>query len=153
MMLNRTPWSASKRPVVVSKKRPDVPWKLSKAKHLELIRLLTPHMRKAEPTAFAMEAPQRYGLRSSLCLDGWPWCYADQEAAAVVHAALHRVGARRPLWIEGQQEYTSGGFLRDEHCWVCGSPLPRHAKKFCCERHARIGKQIRVTSMYDLIIM
>src|SRR5206468_5975178 len=119
------------------KKRRQAAWQLSKEKHLELIRLLLPYMREAQPTAFAEEGPRRHGLRAGLCLNGWPWPYADQLAAAVVHAALQRIGARRPLWIEGQREYCHGGFLRDERCWRCGSPLPPFRKKFCSDQCAR----------------
>jgi predicted nucleic acid-binding Zn ribbon protein len=136
-MLAKTKWSPTPEPKTT---RPVlVGWKLSKEKHDELIRLLTPFMREAQPTAFAEEAPRRYGLRSDLCLKGWPWPYADMEAASVVHAALQRVGAKRPMWIEGQLEFCHSGYLRDDRCWVCGSPLPRHRKKFCSDSCQRIA--------------
>jgi hypothetical protein len=89
-------------------------------------------MRKAEPTVFAAEGPRRHSLRAGLVLHGWSWPLADATAAAVVRGALRRIRARRPTWIEGQLEYCSGGFQRDDHCWNCGEPLPHFAKRFCC---------------------
>jgi len=130
-MLDRTTHRNRRRerPVVVG-------FRMSKAKHDELIDLLVPFMQEAQPTAFAWEGPGRHALRQRLCLKGWRWSHADMEASAVVHGALDVVGAKRPLWIEGQMGYCESGFLRDEHCWNCGSPLPEQRKKFC-SNHCR----------------
>jgi hypothetical protein len=107
-----------------------------------LVRITAKMMRKAEPTAFAVEGPRYSSLRAGLCLQGWPWIPADLQAAAVVHAALRRVRARRPSWIEGQLEYCNGGFVRDDICWNCGDPLPHFAKKFCCDDCCRTFPRI-----------
>lgn len=91
-------------------------------------------MRAAEPTPFAAEGPCRAGIRESLCLDGWRWSRADDEAADIVAAALAEVGARRPTWQQGQPEYTQPGALPilREDCARCRKPLPPGHYKFCC---------------------
>lgn len=149
--LSRGQWT---QPPAPRRRKPRVEgWQLSERHYNELVELLIPFLREAQPTAFAEEAPRRHKLRTKLCLQGWPWDYADQQAAAVVHSALHRVGAKRPTWIEGQQEYCHSGFLRDDHCWGCGNPLPRYAKKYCCNQ-CRIAIRIAdIKTMYDLFIM
>lgn len=124
-MLSRTPWS-SRRYNERSRT-----FKLRQERRRYLILVLAKAMREAEPTPFAAEAPGRHRIRISLVLQGWPWLVADHTAAAIIREALKRVGARRPYWIEGQREYTTGAFLRDDNCWRCGEPLPPHAKKFC----------------------
>jgi hypothetical protein len=90
-------------------------------------------MRDAEPTPFAVEGPCRAGIRSSLCLQGWPWTMADVTATDIVLAALNAVGARRPSWLEGQPEYTQPGAIpiERERCVRCRKPLPDGHWKFC----------------------
>jgi hypothetical protein len=68
------------------------------------------------PTYFAYEAACRYGIRSSLCLDGYRWPDADATADDVVASALRQIGARRPRWDEGQPEFTATGTERCVHC-------------------------------------
>lgn len=148
--LSRGKWSQKSAPPPRRKQR--VAFQLSEKKYQELVKLLTPFMRNAEPTPFAEEGPRRTKLRSKLCLEGWPWSDADQQAGAVVHTALHRVGAQRPRWIEGQQEYCDNGFLRDDLCWTCGQPLPKYRKKYCCHRCVHVANQSRIHSMFDLFI-
>lgn len=135
-MLVKTSWypkPANKKP---NDKGPV--WKLSKDKHRALVAITANLMRMAEPTPFAMEAPRRHAIRADLCLQSWPWIIADVIADSVVRAALHRIGARRPRWIEGQRDFCHGAYLRDDvACWECGSPLPPWRKKFCgdeCQR-------------------
>lgn len=167
-MLQRTPSQSPKAISIVAKRaitkrassqanakviKPRVIWKMGKRQHLALIEMLLPFMREAQPTPFAYEAPGRYRLRSKLCLQGWPWNYADQQAAAITHAVLRRLGTRRPTWIEGQQEYCHEGFLRDDLCWNCGNGLPKYAKRYCCHRCMRTAAQFRVKGMYDMMIM
>lgn len=96
-------------------------------------------MRAAEPTPFAAEGPCRAGIRESLCLDGWRWSRADDEAADIVAAALAEVGARRPTWQQGQPEYTQPGALPilRQHCINCAKPLPEGHYKFCCRPCAK----------------
>ena len=146
-MLMRT---TSRPPNAANKKAAKRPvWALSKNKRRALIDVLAKTMRVAEPTAFAEEAPRRHGLRSNLCLAGWPWIIADLTAAALVHTALRQIGARRPYWIEGQRDYCHGVFLRNDHCWICGSPLPPYAKKFCGPSCQRIGDRERWKHNHD----
>jgi hypothetical protein len=88
---------------------------------------------EGQPSKFWCEGSARYGVRSSLCLQGWPWTPADAVAAEIVTAALDKVGARRPPWLEGQPEYTQPGALpigRDS-CVNCRKPLPEGHWKFC----------------------
>lgn len=80
---------------------------------------------------FENEGPTRAGLRSSLCIDGHPWPVADFEAAELIAEALHKMGARRPTWAEGQREYATGA----DYCQYCRGPLDeediaRH-RRFC----------------------
>lgn len=91
-----------------------------------------------EPTKFALEAACRSGIRSRLCLQGWPWQPADARAAAIVDEALRRIGATRPRWIEGQPEYVQFGFAAYERtrCLQCGWTLPEGHHKFCGPRCA-----------------
>jgi predicted nucleic acid-binding Zn ribbon protein len=99
-------------------------------------------MREVEPTPFAAEGPCRAGVRSRLCLDGWPWGQADAAAADVVQAALSEVGAKRPTWRQGQPEFTQDGYapLTRERCARCAKPLPEGNRKYCgplCAKAAR----------------
>jgi len=102
-------------------------------------------MREAEPTPFAIEGPSRTGVRSRLCLDGWPWGHADAAAADVVQAALNLVGAKRPTWQQGQPEHTQEAVLPvlRERCARCGKPLPDDAHgqtKYCGPVCAKAAK-------------
>ncbi|MGE0749345.1 MAG: hypothetical protein AB7K64_02045 [Variibacter sp.] len=58
---------------------------------------------------------------------------ADAIAADTVHAALNRLGARRPTWREGQPEWTQDGALpiERETCLHCRKPLPEGHWRFC----------------------
>ncbi|WP_456628947.1 hypothetical protein [Bradyrhizobium sp. URHC0002] len=125
---------------------------MSERQLTDIVKSLLPFLREAQPTAFAEEGPRRHKMRSKLCLQGWPWDYADQQAAAILHTALNRIGAHRPRWIEGQQEYCHDGYLRDDHCWGCGSPLPQYKKKYCCGQCAAAVRREHVRTMYDNFI-
>ncbi len=99
---------------------------------------------------FQFEGPCRHGLRAGLCLDGESWAVADKIAAEVISEALHVLGAARPSWQEGQQEWTQDGYAPQErwHCKHCGKPLTLHdepqsgnVRQFCdefCRNHHRI---------------
>ena len=63
-------------------------------------------------SAFEFEASCRHGLRSGFCLAGESWARADVMAAEIVRESLHRIGARRPTWEEGQPEYTQQALRR-----------------------------------------
>lgn len=71
---------------------------------------------------FEYEASCRHGLRAALCLQGQSWREADKFAAAVVELALHRIGAARPLWVQGQPEATERT-VQHFFCKGCGRPL------------------------------
>ncbi|MDQ0347868.1 hypothetical protein [Ancylobacter vacuolatus] len=90
-------------------------------------------MTKAEPTPFAAEGPCRAGVRSALCLQGWPWHDADRAASEVVGAALRIVGTVRPTWQQGQPEWTQDGIMAVEYvcCRNCSRPLEAGHYKFC----------------------
>lgn len=77
------------------------------------------------PTHFAFEGATRHGLRSSLCLQGWPWLDADAAAKDVVDAALRQIGAVRPTWQQGQFNYTDDSAIEHTRCANedCGKPV------------------------------
>jgi hypothetical protein len=113
-------------------------YKLNKEYRRALTDLAAGVLRLGEPTVFAFEATCRHGLRSNLCLQSWPWIVADATADAVVQKALHRLGAKRPRWIQGQREYTSEGVTKIErtNCIQCGNRLPENHFKFCSKKCA-----------------
>ncbi len=78
---------------------------------------------KGQPTVFQFSASYHHGIRSGLCLIGWPWIIADLTAAAVVDRALKRLGATYPRWVEGQRDYAQMGLMLIDNCWNCGKPL------------------------------
>lgn len=90
-------------------------------------------MRRGEPSAFALEAFMRHGLRAGLCLRGWRWRDADELAADVVGSALNQIGAKRPTYQQGQPEWTQEGviLIERERCIRCGWTLPEGHWKFC----------------------
>ncbi len=107
--------------------------KLSKDRRRTIRERIVLLMRAIEPTPFAAEGPCRHGVRSALCLEGWPWLQADGAAAEIIAAALSTVGAKRPTWYEGQPEWTQPGALpiQRERCIRCGKRLPEGHFKFC----------------------
>ena len=129
-MLARTPWSPNKT------KKPR--WKLSRDFRRSLISSVAIILDKGEPTRFAFEAACRSGLRARYCLKGWPWAAADRVAADVVRAALKKIGAARPSWLDGQREITG-------HSWrfYCANPLCQkplqtsNGKKLYCSVECR----------------
>ncbi|HEU5018357.1 MAG TPA: hypothetical protein VFT69_10355 [Pseudolabrys sp.] len=131
-------------------------FKLSKERRRALIEAVADVLRKGEPTRFAFESACRHGLRSALCLSGWPWGLADVLAAHVVGRALDQLGAKRPTWIQGQPEYTQFGVTAIERirCINCGARLPEDHRKFCSkfcganyrERMARIDNRAAVNA-------
>ena len=115
-----------------------VHYKLSKERRRALTDVVARALRFGEPTLFALEGTCRHGLRSNLCLQGWAWLIADLTAAGIVERALHRLGAKRPRWIQGQREYTSEGVtkLEQTHCIQCGRRLAEGRIKFCSKKCA-----------------
>lgn len=110
------------------------PHKLNKDKQKSIREKITDMMREAEPTPFAVEGPCRAGIRSSLCLQSWPWEIADRVADQIVTAALNMAGAKRPTWYEGQPEWTQPGAIPIEYdrCRQCLGPIPPGRRMFCC---------------------
>ncbi|CAJ0867142.1 hypothetical protein AMST5_01925 [freshwater sediment metagenome] len=121
-----------------------------------VIEALAVIMKRAEPTAFAAEGPARHGVRRALCLAGWTWQDADDEAAEVTRNALARAGARRPTWAEGQLEYTkeNEGPRTREQCKRCAKPLPEGHYTFCgpvCAMAAKVDRN-RQRDREELVI-
>jgi hypothetical protein len=108
-------------------------WKLPRNRRIAIADRLADMATDAEPTPFAIEGPARHGIRSSLCLQGWPWQASDYEAMLLLIRAHQIVGAKRPTWEQGQPEYTQPGVLPIErtNCVRCGKPLPEGHIKFC----------------------
>ncbi|HEY8067068.1 MAG TPA: hypothetical protein VIF40_20435 [Methylosinus sp.] len=122
--------------------------KLGRARREAIIEKLAGMMRRAEPTPFAIEGPARAGVRSALCMSGWPWGAADVAAADVVETALARVGAERPSWKAGQPEHTQQAVLpiEREFCVRCGKRLHDGALKYCgdvCKKAAAVDQLAR----------
>lgn len=80
---------------------------------------------------FENEGALRAGMRSALCLMGHAWGPSDAEAAALLTASFQRIGAHRPLWDQGQREYTEN----DGRCLWCFSEIEQSdwgtKSKFC----------------------
>ncbi len=93
-------------------------------------------LRTGQPTFFAFEGACRTGLRSSLCLHGWPWHDADAAAADVVAAALAQIGAVRPTYQQAQPEWTEEGFspIRRTRCRCCDGKLPEDSDASFCSK-------------------
>lgn len=91
---------------------------------------------------FEFEAACRNGLRSGFCLEGRTWTFADAYAAAIVAEALHRIGATRPSWQEGQPE---GNAVERHHCARCARPIPedREGRRFCSKLCATVAWTLR----------
>lgn len=126
-MLARTPRN---RPAV-----PERPRQLRSDRRAALRGKIAAIMARAEPTPFAAEGSCLAGIRSALCLQGWRWSAAQEEAAEIVRGALRIVGAKRPDWKQGQPEWTQDGVfqLQYERCRNCLKPVPEGHFKFCCK--------------------
>ena len=90
---------------------------------------------------FEYEAATRVGLRAGFCLEGRTWKFADTYAAAIVKEALHRIGAARPTWEQGQPEWAQDGFAPVQRffCSGCARPIPK-------DRTSRIGLPVKYCS-------
>ncbi|MFS8124203.1 hypothetical protein QD336_17425 [Rhizobium sp. BR 250] len=86
---------------------------------------------------FEREGALRAGIRSEICLEGYSWAAADNEAANLIAEAIKRHGFARPSWLEGQPHY-SASFDR---CNWCGGDLAgdmsRVGLRFCSAGCAR----------------
>ncbi|MER8699688.1 hypothetical protein [Mesorhizobium sp. M1273] len=89
---------------------------------------------------FEFEGAGRAGLRSALCLDGYSWQRADDEAASIIETCLR--GHRRPTWLQGQPE----GVDR-ENCLGCGQLLDTSERQLrrvsWCSELCRLATKIR----------
>lgn len=68
---------------------------------------------------FEQEGNCRAGLRKALCLEGYNWQRADDEAAVIVAQGLKNMGAERPTWLEGQWHYV----VSEDNCAWCHAPV------------------------------
>lgn len=136
------------RSLLIGQTKPAPPRKLARHRRIAIRDALAEMMKVAEPTAFALEAPCRYGLRVALICEGWSWAQADVEAALLVLSALAMAGARRPTWQQGQPEYCQDGHVPQtrERCIRCAKPLPEGNFKYCgavCAQAAKIDQNRR----------
>lgn len=140
--------------------------KLTIERRKYLINSVADVLREGQPTAFAFEGACRHGVRSGLCLDGWPWRDADAVATEVVEAALKRIGTVRPTWWQGQPESAAEGlvFVERTFCECCGAKMPKAEgiqtgweKRYCsklCNEKARhryernYGKQRSIAELH-----
>jgi hypothetical protein len=114
--------------------------KLGRGRYATLVREMAAVIRlafEAGATAslFGLEGPLRHGIRSDLCLQGWPWKLADLMAREMLEDAFRTVNATRPSWNEGQLEWTieAGTLIDRTRCVRCHGPLPEGRPKFCSD--------------------
>jgi len=102
-----------------------------RAKHVAAV--LRRHEAGASP--FQYEAAATHGLRAALCLRGWHWQDAHDEARSLVKLALDLMGARRPSWEMGQREYAlrDYAFTERTRCIRCGGEIPETRRLYCGE--------------------
>ena len=87
----------------------------------------------AVASPLGLEGPFRSAIRSDLCLQFWAWRQADAMACEAIADAFRFLGAERPTWQEGQQEWTLGvgNMVERSVCVRCYKPLPEGHRKFC----------------------
>lgn len=124
-------------------------WKGSKRRHR--VDVVMDLLRDWRMSPFEHEGATRAGIRSALCLDGHGWARSDMTAAEVIAEALHRMGAERPTWDQGQREYS----LARDTCLRCGGTIPEEfqvgerRQGFCsdiCARAMISERNLRVMS-------
>jgi len=116
-------------------KRAKLLGRLVNGDRVELVTRLGGIILEGDPTPFVFEGPLRHGIRSALCLQGWPWAVANVTATELVGEALAGIGAKRPTWAQGQPWHTEGGVVRVAwaRCARCHGELPpsdQH-RKYC----------------------
>lgn len=88
---------------------------------------------------FEHEATVRQALRVKFIHEGSSWAEADATAAHIVEHALHRIGAKRPTWAQGQPEYQER-HKHDAYRYCqnhrCRRMLTEDQPKYCCENCA-----------------
>ncbi|HWA18960.1 MAG TPA: hypothetical protein VG757_08175 [Devosia sp.] len=98
---------------------------------------------------FEHEANARHGLRVGLIYRGATWQPADDEAASIVAAALDKIGARRPTFLQGQREYTTP----PENCQRCGAELDDAARgqyRRYCSDQCRDAARVYAADLYQV---
>ena len=116
-----------------------------RAARRERIERIASVLSQYEASPFEFEGPALAAIRADLCLAGWPWEAAHQEARQLVLAALDRIGARRPSWEVGQPEavHSHLDLFQRTRCARCGKHLPEGRRKFCSQLCGRSAAQDR----------
>ena len=106
------------------------------ARH-ERVKRVANILRRGEPTSFALQGATTAALRSALCLKGWPYALAHDEADKTVKAALDMIGAKRPAWHQGQPDYVHPELIERVRCARCRRPLPEDRRLWCSDTCAQ----------------
>jgi len=152
-MLSRLPWTPAPENTAKAVISP-TPRRINKDRRRYLIEMVARIMRDARdaghaPTLLNLEGPIRQGLRSRLCLQGWSWADADTMAADIVAVALHRNGAKRPTWVEGQTAaFQDGASIPRERCLNCKAPLLGEIGERFCSRPCKGAWRIRINEKW-----
>ena len=110
-----------------------------------VVNLVMDALRDWRLSKFENEGPVRAGIRAALCVRGYPWDRADFEAANLINSAFAHLGYARPVWDEGQREYS----VPSENCKWCGVEIPEDMfreganYRFCSDVCARSALQYR----------
>lgn len=101
--------------------------KLDRRRESDLTDSVVAILKTGQPTYFAFEGACRAGVRSTLCLEGWPWMDADDAARGLVGKALNQIGAERPTYMQGQPDYAVEYGSGRSHCArpACGKRIPQ----------------------------
>ena len=138
-------------------KKPTLPRILKGQRREHVVSRIFDILNDFQSSPFQNEGAARAGLRSALCLGGYRWAIADNEAASVVAEGLRLMGAKRPEWSEGQREYTTPV----EDCVRCGRPLDEELRegnrkfRFCsadCARAYRSNRSVEGGKRYDGVV-
>lgn len=130
---------SSRRQPYLSKRRPTI---VPEKERRQLVGQTAEILATAELSKFEHEASCRYGIRTTLVLQGNAWQLSDDEAASIVTQALDRIGAVRPEFPQGQPEFT---YSPKYQCQRCGAPLSDDAghRRFCSEECRESAKRYR----------
>lgn len=124
--------------------------RLGENRHGALVQRVAAFMRQEweegrTPSKLNHEAAVRTGIRTSLCRQGWAWSDADDMARDIVVAALNRIGAKRPTWLEGQPaHFQDGASVPRERCLCCGATLLGEIGVSFCSRGCRRRWTLRI---------
>lgn len=76
-------------------------------------------LRDWRSSPFQNEGPVLAGIRSALCLEGYSFDRAENEASSLISAAFTHLGYARPTWDQGQR----GHEVPRENCNWCYAPI------------------------------